>query len=236
MDRIHFVTFGSLPQFRASLERIQRQATESGYFKSITIYTQDNLPGIQDHLPFITTHKRGYGYWVWKPLAIKAILDKIDTNDFVMYLDAGCFVQNTPEARHTLENYIQRLIEHPSHRLGVSNGCRESTWCKGDLIEAMGLQDSEHLSTSQLQTGTQLMMKTPENISLVEEWIEWATKDNYHYLTDAPSVSQNPPDFSEHRHDQSIYSLLFKRYGYYRVGSPGSTGDAPWLIMRSRNS
>ena len=38
---------------------------------------------------------------------------------------------------------------------------------------------------------------------------------NYHLIDDTPSLLENTVDFREHRHDQSIYSLLLKKYNIH---------------------
>ena len=37
---------------------------------------------------------------------------------------------------------------------------------------------------------------------------------NYHFVDDSPSIHPNDPSFREHRHDQSIFSLLIKSDKY----------------------
>jgi hypothetical protein len=42
-------------------------------------------------------------------------------------------------------------------------------------------------------------------------WLALGIEDGYHYITDEPSKHQpNWPHFMEHRHDQSILSVLIK--------------------------
>ena len=59
---VHFATFGTPPKYAAALARIEKQARDSGYFASVTAYTQDTLPGIADYAEFIAKNPRGYGY------------------------------------------------------------------------------------------------------------------------------------------------------------------------------
>ena len=37
----------------------------------------------------------------------------------------------------------------------------------------------------------------------------------YHNIDDTPSIIPNYPNFKEHRHDQSIFSLLTKKYNLF---------------------
>jgi hypothetical protein len=40
----------------------------------------------------ILREQRGGGYWIWKPYIIKKHLDKINDNDILIYMDAGCSI------------------------------------------------------------------------------------------------------------------------------------------------
>ena len=46
----------------------------------------------------------------------------------------------------------------------------------------------------------------------------------YHLLDDSKSVNPNYPGFNEHRHDQSIFSLLTKKHGLFSKTSLYSCG------------
>jgi len=46
-------------------------------------------------------------------------------------------------------------------------------------------------------------------------WYE--TCCNYHLLNDEPSISKNYEEFIEHRHDQSIFSIIRKKFNTYYI-------------------
>jgi hypothetical protein len=48
---------------------------------------------------------------------------------------------------------------------------------------------------------------------LVDKWYDIGC--NYHMIDDSPSISNNLNYFMRHRHDQSIFSLLTKKYNIY---------------------
>jgi len=50
---------------------------------------------------------------------------------------------------------------------------------------------------------------------LVEEWLRVSLLYDSHFLRDTPSYKPNYPGFVEHRHDQSILSLLVRKYKHY---------------------
>ena len=47
-------------------------------------------------------------------------------------------------------------------------------------------------------------------MDFVDEWLRFAAQSSL--IDDSPSKAPNYPGFREHRHDQSIFSLLSKKY------------------------
>ena len=84
--------------------------------------------------------------------------------------------------------------------------------------------------------GIQLYVNNAENRAFVNEWFQLMTRDNYHFVTDAPSRIPNAPVFRDHRHDQSVFSLLAKQRGIATHDHPGDKEDAPIAVTRQRYS
>jgi len=82
-----------------------------------------------------------------------------------------------------------------------------------DLIKKMDMNKDEFLNTRQRQAGTLLFLVCKETRQLINEWYELAC--DYHNIDDSPSISENLIGFREHRHDQSIFSLLSKKYNLF---------------------
>ncbi len=83
-----------------------------------------------------------------------------------------------------------------------------------DEIRMYGPRDFEEafLATPQIAGGIQVLRKCQHSLDVTREWLNLAT-ENYHWIDDSPSHLPNHPDFREHRHDQSIISLLVKNRG-----------------------
>lgn len=212
--RLHFCTFGSVPAYASTLARIEREAIDSGYFASVHVFTQDTLPGLAAHADFVARNRRGYGYWIWKPLVILETMRRAAPGDIVVYADAGCSVYANPDARRNMAEWVASCVSSPVGRVARANGCKESRYNKGDTIDLLGVaRDSPHLGSSQIEAGVQLVRNTPLNETFIRDWFDLMTRDSYHYVTDAPSRACNPDGFKEHRHDQAIYSLMLKTRG-----------------------
>ena len=106
-------------------------------------------------------------------------------------------------------------------------------WCKGDVLAHFGGPPDD---PGQMWAGAQIMVNTETNRAFITEWLYLMTRDGYHFVTDAPSRIPNQPDFREHRHDQSVFSLLSKLRGYCRIPQPGTTTQYPIAVTRQRYS
>ena len=64
-------------------------------------------------------------------------------------------------------------------------------------------------------TAIGIFTKCDKVMKMVEIWYNIAS--NYHFLNDERSLLRNDFSFVEHRHDQSIFSLLRRKYGSYII-------------------
>lgn len=86
---------------------------------------------------------------------------------------------------------------------------KDRDWCKMDLICRLG---AECLSESgQLIATAFIVRKCQKMVDLIERW--YLLAQDYHLLDDSRSIMDNAPGFVEHRHDQSIFSILRKEAG-----------------------
>ena len=94
--------------------------------------------------------------------------------------------------------------------IGSFTGRKELTWNKMDTINRIGVKITEN--DIQIQAGILLICVCKETRALVEEWYSICYENSYRYLDDTPSSKPNHKSFVEHRHDQSIFSLLLKKH------------------------
>jgi hypothetical protein len=82
-----------------------------------------------------------------------------------------------------------------------------------DLILKMDMNDDKYLSNNQWQAGAILLCVNNDVRNLINEWYNIGC--DYHNIDDTPSLEKNFDSFKEHRHDQSIFSLLLKKNNLY---------------------
>jgi hypothetical protein len=148
-------------------------------------------------------YTRGAGYYVWKSRVVQLTLEKMSDGDELLYLDSSIEISNP------LASAFKLLDEQDI--IPFYQPYTEKPWTKADVIAKLK-SPPEHLETIQPMAGVLLMRKTPAVIALVNEWVELSS--DLHLIDDSPSIIPNHPEFIEHRHDQSIWSLLLKRECY----------------------
>ena len=87
-------------------------------------------------------------------------------------------------------------------------------WTKADTLELFPNITIEKLSEGQIQGGIMILKKNSYTESLVRQWKDLMAVTNLHFFDDSPSLKLNNSSFIEHRHDQSIWSLILKSNHY----------------------
>ena len=156
----------------------------------------------------ILKYRRGDGYWLWKPYFVQKTLRTLKDNDILFFTDMGChFISSINPLIKLFDNMDQPLISFDEEIFLL-----EKHWTKKDCFIKLGCNDSRYTDTPQRLSGLHLWRKCDTTMRLANEWLHYAT--DKHMLTDSPSIQPNYPQFVEHRHDQSIFSLLSKKYGF----------------------
>jgi hypothetical protein len=207
-----FLTFGGpTDNYHSAVNRICQQARDMEFFDHVIGYTeqflQDSPKFWNKHREFLSNNKRGYGFWLWKPYVIKQTLKRMKRGDILFYVDAGCvFNKDGIDQLHRLTNLV---TESPHGILGFQMRHQEKYWTKSDCATA--LDAVAQMQGGQLHATVIVLRKCKHVTRLAKLWYNYCS-DNYHLIDDSPS-NVNNRELVEHRHDQSIFSLLRKKYG-----------------------
>ena len=191
--------------------RYATQAASMGQFSHILTMNESDVRAEGWPCAHRTPKERGFGYWTWKAVACLRALREADmdtsetTRDLLIWADTGCTFVHTAAAVARLQKYFARALEHSSGWLAFAQmRLLERAWTKGDVFEALGAH--QHAKKPQVWAGCFFVRPTPANVHLLELWR--ALCEQPHLVDDTPSVHPNYAAFREHRHDQSILSLL----------------------------
>lgn len=152
--------------------------------------------------------ERGNGYWLWKPYFIKKTLEDINDNDYLIYSDAGSYYIND----------IDLLISCAKKEntdimvFSLSEKAIERIWSKRDAFILMECDSTEYVNSPQRLAGFLLLKKTVFSYKFVTEWLIYA--QDIRIVSDQPNClgKENYLGFRENRHDQTVLSLLSKKY------------------------
>jgi hypothetical protein len=186
-------------------EYCSQSAKSFGFDEVISYSSNDIDKDFYEKNRNILSQSRGAGYWLWKPYFINKTLEKMDQGDLLVYSDSGSFYQNSP-------NELVELVKKDSN--GVLSfelkGLIENVYTKRDTFVLMGLDEPKYTETSQREATYIWLIKNDFTINLVREYLDFAQDERI--ITDKISESKNYDVFKDHRHDQSIWSLLCKKY------------------------
>lgn len=210
---IYFATYGGPSKnFHEAVNRITSQAEKFQIFSKIFKFTEKDIILDTDfwskHKNFIESNNRGYGYYIWKPYLIKKCLNDIKDGDILLYVDSGCEM-NINGKKKLL--YFINLVKNKLI-LGTSSVSSDYDFTKMDLIKYFNFENNiELLKKPHMQAGILLIYKCEKTINLINEWYDICS-NNYNFIDDSKSISKNFKEFIEHRHDQSVFNLLIKKY------------------------
>jgi hypothetical protein len=219
-----FLTFADRRMYR-SAQRIKKQALLMGCYDEIVITDETDLDSgfINDMEDYLKPEVRGFGYWCWKPQIILQTLEKMNQGDLLQYTDVGCHLN--PRGKSRLNDYFALAEKSEKGILAFQAkppslpfkydgrpllDLAEYKWTKGDLLEYFGVQNKpEVLSSQQIGSGIIFVKKCPQSELIIRQWLT-AYERHFALADDSKSKSPNKPGFIEHRHDQSIFSILCK--------------------------
>ena len=227
----HFVTFGS-DDYSTQVERIVSQAKNTGWFASVRgMYTGDlSHEFLQKHSHMMGG--RGYGFWIWKPQVILQALSNLAENDVLVYADSGCSINKRGISR--FNEYIQ-YANHPSGVVCFQMPIYpEFHWTKEEVFAEMG---REHYSSPQICATYIIIRKCDASLKILQEWSRLTQR--YDLINDTQMLPRNL-GFRDHRHDQSIWSILNKKNKTHIIvgdeGFPPGQNDKPIWATRIRSN
>ena len=236
--KILLFAFASL-DLKRSADRLKKQSKESNYYDEIKIFNPfDFDEKMKKKLKDIVYQRnnRGYGYWFWKPLFLKKIMKQLNTGDIIHYVDIGCHIQNKNSKFY---NYLDILIDNnrwilPFQYYSEKNELKnqisfpkreEFKYTKSNLLAYFGFLNNKNITnTPQFWAGSFFLAKEVQAMNFLDEWINIFEK-RMDLIDDSKSNIENLKGFIENRHDQSVFSLLCKKYN---INSLSAYDECEW--------
>ena len=213
------INFANYDFYSAQKKNSQTGLSVGGFDKVIQYNPKDIDSAFCQKNQRLLSHKRGAGYWLWKPYFIRKTLAMLQDGDYLFYCDSGShFISSINPLIKICEEFNQDLIVFELTHL-------ERVWTKRDALILMNSDEDKFINTPQRLGGFSLWKKTPNTVNLTEEWLYYSQDERI--LSDIPNQLGIPnySEFIEHRHDQSILSLLTKKHNIPAHRDPSQWGN-----------
>jgi hypothetical protein len=217
------------PDLKRSAIRFKLQAEKMQVYDEIFLFNKDDLD--EDFTNYVDDllkkgKKRGYGHWVWQTFIHKHVLSKMKEGDIYHWCDIGCHFNHKGIDR--LKEYIEIVSSEKKGFLGFSykkpafsselKGYSfpanfDYQYTKTDLIKYFELSISDEIiQTPQVWGGSFFIKKNEYSTKLMEEHF-YITRYRYDLIDDdEKKFKENKhKGFIEHRHSQSVLSILAKK-------------------------
>jgi hypothetical protein len=225
--KTYLVSFATSDFYR-SQKRLNRSALKFGIDQCLSFRFKDlRKTEFYRKNKRILSQKRGAGYWLWKPYIILDTLANAQEGDIVIYNDSGAeFIDDLQPLIDICESR-GGLMFFQVHNQDITDGGRHINrkWIKRDCFVLMGADTEEYYNGGQVAGSPQLYVRNKKNIEFLKELLAYC--EDPRILTDKPNVCglDNLPGFLDHRHDQSILSILAKKYDIEIFRDPSQFGD-----------
>ena len=166
----------------------------------------DDLPASWRLNAGVNNATRGAGWWRWKPYYLLRELQAVPHGDVLVHTDYDLQLSKHPSGLWCLgQNEPRGIVTFHFPCL------TDRAWTKAEVATALGASPAM-LDTSTLYAGLLVLRRTPAAEAFLQEWLGLTLRGELATDALAPGVVQDPT-FVEHRHDQSLLSLLAKRRG-----------------------
>ena len=234
----HFITFADNCCEHAKLKAVLSAIYPGGFDKTKIFDLNSMSAGFKKSHSKILEQSRGRGYWLWKPYVIlKTLVENMNDSDIVMYQDAGAYMIQDAGP-------LLKLCEDSQYGILIFYlTFLEQHYTKRDAFLLFNMDNANIMQSFQRLASFMLFQKNCMSLQFVMEWLAYASDPQL--ITDLNNTlgKQNFPGFKEHRHDQSILSLLSKKWGLVAYRTPSQYGNMlgykggpyPQIIKHTRN-
>lgn len=204
-------------------QHLQAKTAKIAGFTDIIEYgPQDIDASFKNEHEDIFQYKRGNGLWLWKPYLIKKTLDDMQDGEILFYCDSGaCFFRN-------VKGIISKLS---CQDVWVSVlPLKEKQFTKQLTFDIMGCNSDKYKETAQISGAFCAFKKSDFSTKFVDEWLRYCC--DIRALEPPNDLSQEATYYYGHREDQSILSLLVKKYNLQAWSDPSQYGRLPEKYKR----
>lgn len=211
-------------KYKKQQELNTKSAYNKGKADQVIEYNVGDLTELQEIYPEHFKIKRGYGLWFWKPYLILKAMKQMNDNDYLFYCDSGAiFIDDIHKLLPDFEKSGHDLMVFEQPLLACS-------FTKGEAYHLLNCYD---YTGNQLLGGYILLKKTNQSILYMQEWLN--AMSDIRVLSGEKFLPyiKDHKKFIAHREDQSILTILCKKWNIKAHRDPSDFGIFPWQYMRA---
>ena len=201
-----------------------QSAIQKGKADKVFEYNPKDLSDLKSKYPEHFNINRGYGLWFWKPYLILKAMEQMAYGDYLLYCDSGAlFIDDIHKLVPDLNTsgYDIMVFEQP-----LLNRCFTKK-------ETFYLMNSKDYSGNQLIAAFIFLKKSSQSIGYMNSWFkEMLDLRVLSPLKYMPTIKEEKY-FITHREDQSVLTILCKRWKINAFRDPSDLGIFPWGYLRA---
>ena len=170
----------------------------------------------------ILSQRRGAGYWLWKPYIILKTLEKIDNEDILFYCDSG--VEFISSAQPLIDLCNKNTKGVLCFHLEPVETNKEVLQTKKDAFILMDCNEEKYVETWPRIGSFSVWKKNDFSLSVIKDWLKYCEDERI--ITDLPNTCESEDiRHVSHRHDQSVFSIITKKYNIESYTDPTQWGN-----------
>ena len=224
MTKKYFLSFGN-KRFIKSRERIIKEAKTINIFDDYILETEKICDEIQYKkvIEKIKHEGRGFYWYTWKPYIIYKALNKLNDGDILFYCDSGMQIFNRESVKNKFNELFNIVSDKKKCITGIATfittGPKHSRYeYQYNFVQVFEhfnvLNNKEITHTQQVQAGVSVFYKCEKSMQIVKEWFDLSISNPEYFIGDYRFCNlekkKQISGFRDHRHDQSIWSILCK--------------------------
>ncbi len=151
----------------------------------------------------IFAHKKGAGYWLWKPWIINQTLKTMPEGTRVIYADVGFVMKGSLKP---LLNRLNKADIVLSEYENVRVYGRQKHATTRAVFKKLNADRPEVWNDTRVLGGFMILRNSPKSRAFIGEWLRHCQDPLL--LTDADDGYEQLAEFKSHHHDQSILSVM----------------------------
>lgn len=202
---ISIISFGSNDSYVKLSEKLLKKLKKRYKQADTIIFNKESLPEYISNL--CIKNSRGFGYWIWKPFIILEALLNLNDGDLLFYIDGRTDFKSKKivwldefEKKSPIPDLLAWQMDY-----------KEFEYTNEKLFNLFEFNNNKDVINSGQYAATFMLIKKSDlTVKFIGEWLN-TMNNNYDYCLDIYG-GLDGFEFIENRYDQSVFSLLIKKY------------------------